>query len=165
MNNNKAIARIVPIYDLNDTREPFYAATVRELSHSWEGLDDKGEGYLCNKPHWKVEMLHDEWNGEGLPPVGTECECSVAGDPYLPTKVAAITVNMIIITNNSDSKEDAFYHDQVQFRPIRSARDKAVDKIKELLMYDYGDDPRVNDAIFIYDAIAAGKIPGVKLDN
>lgn len=32
-------------------------------------------------------------------------------------------------------------------------------------MFDYGDDPRVNDATFIYDAIAAGKIPGVKLED
>lgn len=55
------------------------------------------------------------------------------------------------------------------FIPLRTEaekkRDAAVEKIKELLMFDYGDDPRINDATFIYDAIAAGKIPGVKLED
>lgn len=29
---SKAIARIVPIYDLNDTREPFHVATLKHGS-------------------------------------------------------------------------------------------------------------------------------------
>lgn len=56
-----------------------------------------------------------------------------------------------------------------EFRPLRTEaerkREIAVKVIKGLLMFDYGDDPRVNDATFIYDAIAAGKIPGVKLEG
>lgn len=54
------------------------------------------------------------------------------------------------------------------FRPLRTEaegkRDIAVMAIKELLIFDYGDDPK-SSAIQIYDAIAAGKIPGVKLED
>lgn len=43
-------------------------------------------------------------------------------------------------------------------------RDEAISSIKEMLMYDYGDDPRLNDAVTLYEAIAAGKIPHIRID-
>lgn len=45
-----------------------------------------------------------------------------------------------------------------------SKRDEAIESIKAMLMYDYGDDPRLNDAVILYDAIAAGKIPHIRID-
>lgn len=42
-------------------------------------------------------------------------------------------------------------------------RDEAIESIKAMLMYDYGDDPRLNDAVILYDAIAAGKIPHIHI--
>ncbi|MGA4647810.1 hypothetical protein ACK6WK_10465 [Citrobacter portucalensis] len=47
-------------------------------------------------------------------------------------------------------------------------RNETVLAIKNVLIasvkIDYGDDPRYSDALFIYDQICAGKIPGLKLE-
>lgn len=106
-----------------------------------------------------------EWNGEGLPPVGCECEVKRAFD-WVKCKILFISDTHVVLMAD---EECCWNTCACQFRPLRTEaekkRDAAVEKIKELLMFDYGDDPRVNDATFIYDAIAAGKIPGVKLDD
>lgn len=84
----------------------------------------------------RLERIEPEWNGEGLPPVGTECECSYDGDPYLRTEVVAVTEKMIVIANKNNLGEDAFYHYQVKFRPIRSEREKAIDEMMKVV--DHG---------------------------
>ena len=118
------------------------------------------------------------WNGEGLPPVGCECELK-----YKCHDDDAYWERVIILWQLGDDTLVEYVGDHfksttqlihktlkhVDFRPLRTEkerkRDIAVKVIKGLLMFDYGDDPRVNDATFIYDAIAAGKIPGVKLED
>lgn len=109
------------------------------------------------------------WDGEGVPPVGCECESKQFSQvDWAKFKVAAACDGHVFgfwgngVSAALDSK-------MWEFRPLRTEaqrkRDAAVKVIKGLLMFDYGDDPRVNDATFIYDAIAAGKIPGVKLED
>lgn len=110
------------------------------------------------------------WNGEGLPPVGMHCKIVdhdgvlMYGQGESGEVVAHVENTAVIRMSYGLGCFEARY-----LRPIRSEaerkRDIAVKVIKGLLMFDYGDDPRVNDATFIYDAIAAGKIPGVKLDD
>ena len=106
------------------------------------------------------------WNGEGVPPVGCECECQFL-DAWHVCKV--LFVGAEVIVGVIDGTESAISVNHTKFRPFQSEaerkREAAVKVIKGLLIFDYGDDPRVNDATFIYDAIAAGKIPGVKLDD
>ena len=112
------------------------------------------------------EQSTNEWNGDDLPPVGCECECQFL-DAWHVCNV--LFVGEDVIVGVIDGSERAFSVNHTKFRPLQSEaerkRDIAVRVIKGLLMFDYGDDPRVNDATFIYDAIAAGKIPGVKLDD
>nr|DAU67845.1 MAG TPA: hypothetical protein [Caudoviricetes sp.] len=115
------------------------------------------------------------WNGEGLPPVGCECEYSLnGGGTWWKCKIDYIvgTQGVVMLCDTFEGVQYIHFSscgDSLKFRPIRTEaerkREAAVEKIKELLMFDYGDDPRINDATFIYDAIAAGKIPGVKLDD
>lgn len=122
--------------------------------------------------------LKPAWNGEGLPPVGCECELK-----YKCHDDDAYWERVVILWQRGDDTIVEYVGDHfkntaqlihktsmhVDFRPLRTEkerkRDIAVKVIKGLLMFDYGDDPRVNDATFIYDAIAAGKITGVKLDD
>lgn len=51
---------------------------------------------------------------------------------------------------------------------VMKKRNETVLAIKKVLIasakVDYGDDPRHSDALFIYDQINAGKIPGLKLE-
>lgn len=109
------------------------------------------------------------WNGEGLPPSGVECEARLRcndGEWFL---FRCVGVDCGVAFGWAGKEAATLGKGSYEFRPLRTEaerkRDVAVRVIKGLLMFDYGDDPRVNDATFIYDAIAAGKIPGVKLDD
>lgn len=109
------------------------------------------------------------WSGEGVPPAGCECEFISNGTSWGKVKVIGLDGEKIVIRPSGEIYYAITPSNKDVFIPFRTEaerkRDAAVEKIKELLMFDYGDDPRVNDATFIYDAIAAGKIPGVKLDD
>lgn len=156
---SKAIARMVPIN--GNKHEEFYAATLSKVGSYFKGTEMNGEAYNCFRGYWKVEMLPVEWNGEGLPPVGTECERSWTGDKWLTCRVLFIGDENIVL--KLATREVSYLILDVKFRPIRSARDKAV----EAMFYAIPKDLRVGIDCrqSIYDAIAAGKIPGVKLDN
>lgn len=115
------------------------------------------------------EQSTNEWNGEGLPPVGCECEYVSNGTSWGKVKVIGFDGEKIVIRPSGEIYYAINPSNNDIFMPLcteaERKRDIAVKVIKGLLMFDYGDDPRVNDATFIYDAIAAGKIPGVKLED
>lgn len=112
------------------------------------------------------------WDGEGLPPVGCECEAMIsnpssAGHAWRKVKVVHI--------GEPGSKCEALVFDVEttypswadELRPLRSEADKKRDAVIEFItsaIDSHGVDP-LNSAKFIYDAIAAGKIPGVKLED
>lgn len=113
------------------------------------------------------------WDGEGLPPVGCRVEANYGGE-WVEATVAyterpeahgdAVAWKEVLVFDSKTTRP--FWTDE--FRPIRSEadkkRDEAIESIKAMLMYDYGDDPRLNDAVILYDAIAAGKIPHIRID-
>lgn len=117
-----------------------------------------------------AESQKPAWNGEGVPPVGCECECHVdEGIIHCVVVGYDFDGKAVVMRNVPARKYFSIQANSGRIKPLRTEaerkRDIAVKVIKGLLMFDYGDDPRVNDATFIYDAIAAGKIPGVKLDD
>lgn len=118
-----------------------------------------------------------EWSGDGLPPVGCECELKFK---YHDSDVSWSTVavlwqrdddtlveyienklkNTILLIRNTSERVD--------FRPIRSEadkkRDEAVAQLNNFVaMGKFALDEDL--AYAVYDAIAAGKIPGVKLEG
>lgn len=109
------------------------------------------------------------WNGEGLPPSGVECEARLRCNDGEWFFFRCVGVDCGVAFGWAGKDAVTLGKGSYEFRPLRTEaerkREIAVKVIKGLLMFDYGDDPRVNDATFIYDAIAAGKIPGVKLDD
>ncbi|EPT8939188.1 hypothetical protein ACVS9W_002729 [Cronobacter dublinensis] len=107
------------------------------------------------------------WDGEGLPPIGCECESRfILGGKWFFFRCVAVDCGIAF----GWAGKDAVTLDKgsYEFRPIRSEadkkRDEAIESIKAILMYDYGDDPRLNDAVILYDAIAAGKIPHIRIE-
>ncbi|WYC18350.1 hypothetical protein [Citrobacter phage vB_CfrS_K1M] len=119
-----------------------------------------------------------EWSGDGLPPVGCECERKFTGcsDTYWEMiKILWAGDDEILyeyIGKNFNSTKQ--YHSNVSsthlFRPLRSETDKKRDAAVESINYwmpEYIPDTpnEYYHAKKIYDAIAAGKIPGVKLDD
>lgn len=101
------------------------------------------------------------WSGEGLPPVGCECEVSVDGGRSWCTYRAISEKNGARLIEIGNFTEE-FQNNNWIFRPIRTEaerkRDAAVDAFNCLSPIELSGE-------LAYDAIAAGKIPGVKLED
>lgn len=115
------------------------------------------------------------WNGEGLPPVGCECEVRRGVNEWGAIKVLAITGEYLVA--KIGTKEIVFHLEQSAFRPIRSEADKkreegilALAKAGGALNFKYGeklgDSERLAGEAWyeLYDKIASGEVKGVKLD-
>lgn len=121
-------------------------------------------GYRCFVKAHREPL--PEWNGDGLPPVGIECEV-LHESSWIPCVIVshydgfAFAWNYdkrITITVNEIKSSDAF-------RPLRTeAERKREEAVASMINIKDGfkDDDTYYHAI--YDAIAAGKIPGIKLD-
>lgn len=110
------------------------------------------------------------WNGEGvIPPVGYVCERSWAGDEWLSCEILFASNQIVVVKLKESGIEDAYNIGDVTFRPIRSEaerkRDDICDKIYGAMTSAERKDNRSDMAEEIYDAIAAGKIPGLRLED
>lgn len=105
-----------------------------------------------------------EWNGDWLPPVGLECEMSYAGDEWHKCVIIAKGEEQIIYQTQG-SREFSGHRNNYRFRPIRSEADKkrdaAISAIDAACLL-VRDASKTAEAIYV--AIAAGDIPGVKLE-
>lgn len=111
-----------------------------------------------------------EWSGAGLPPVGCECEYQykVHGSEWCRFECVAVDGKAVFGWSNNTPV--ALQSNTHNFRPLRSEEDKKRDAAVEAI--DYWMPEFIPDtpneyyhAKKIYDAIAAGKIPGVKLED
>lgn len=107
------------------------------------------------------------WNGEGVPPAGCECEFISNGTSWGKVKVIGLDGEKIVIRPSGEIYYAITPSNKDIFIPFRTEeekkRDIVVGAIKEL--FKHGNNPRVDDATLIFNAISAGKIPGVKLDD
>ena len=106
----------------------------------------------------------DEWNGEGVPPAGCECECQFL-DAWHVCKV--LFVGAEVVVGVIDGTERAFSVNHTKFRPLRTEAERKREVAIEAMQReaDEGDNWIYSEYEIIYDAIAAGKIPGVKLED
>lgn len=112
------------------------------------------------------------WNGEGLPPVGCECEYSLnAGKTWWKCKIDYIvgTQGVVMLCDTFEGVQYvqfSSYGSALKFRPIRSEDDKNRDEAKHTiaeLCRQAASNGHAAD--LIYDAIADGKVRGVKLEG
>lgn len=109
-----------------------------------------------------------EWDGEGLPPVGRECMVrgEIGDDGWYECKVIAHTFfdgyNCAVFQTESTVSCSS----EGNFRPIRSEADKkrdevikAFDEAQSLVFYQ-----KSTFSQYLYDAIATGKIPHIRID-
>lgn len=118
-------------------------------------------------------------DGVGLPPVGCECEVKVGGDNYNLCRIVYSDSNagVAFVYLGGDDEKYCGTIDCVTagaaygyFRPIRSEADKkrgaVIHEIAEAMV---APQPKGNgilaQAISVYNKIASGKIPGVKLED
>ena len=110
------------------------------------------------------------WNGEGLPPVGCMCEISCAGDEWQSCKILFASNQLVFVKMKESGIEDAYSIGYVTFRPLRTEaernRDAAVEQMMKFATIHTAKSLGLDLALrSCYDAIAAGKIPGLKLED
>ncbi|WAX16321.1 hypothetical protein KP591P3_00003 [Klebsiella phage KP591P3] len=106
------------------------------------------------------------WNGEGLPPVGCECEFISNDTSWGSVVVIGVDGDKVVIKPSGETYYGITPSEKQVFRPIRSEADRKRDESLRVIyeILDAGTSTK-QDAADIYDAIAAGKIPGVKLED
>lgn len=123
-----------------------------------------------------------EWDGEGLPPVGCECQYETNGYGIKMVRVECITMDGIAFTwlgddpkfNGLDCINIAQAH---RLRPAISGAEKkraegviALSRVDpNVVPFEYGDKNSDGSLIGsawyeLYDAISAGKIPHIRID-
>ncbi|MEB8678453.1 hypothetical protein P2G75_05250 [Cronobacter malonaticus] len=107
------------------------------------------------------------WDGEGLPPVGCECEISFLDESYRKCKILFMSQRTVLVayetSNEHEDNEDAFVPEDVQFRPIQCNREEVTTKLRTCLA-GTGAGITEHAASCLYDAIAAGKIPHIRIE-
>lgn len=164
-----------------DTNDPHYDGlswkhhTGNSLVYYWHGINavplscDHRESIVT---YWQykaalAESQKQAWSGEGLPPAGCECEFISNGVSWGKVRVIGFDGEKIVIRPSGEIYYAITPSNKDVFIPFRTEEEKKRDivvvAIKEL--FKCSNDPSVDDATLIFNAIAAGKIPGVKLDD
>lgn len=111
------------------------------------------------------------WNGEGLPPVGCECELFDC-EKWRKVTIKYVGVKVVVVSDYSAPPPDSerVFHIATKpekFRPIRTDAERKRDEIilslrNSLRGSGYG--LPEGAAIIVLEVIAAGLIPGLKID-
>lgn len=115
------------------------------------------------------------WNGEFPIPAGTEVEVHFDGDDsrvWTHFRVEYMSGEVVVLHDYRVDSVDAYKHRTLSFRPIRSEEDKKRDEVGLALYHAINwnaeGDPvspsRMEDYKKAYDAIAAGKIPHIRIE-
>lgn len=121
------------------------------------------------------------WSGEGLPPVGCDVEFILDTEKYsvngnIPENGQAVNVVAHKVTTDDNPVAVVYWDDngsgraaafiKQAFRPIRTEAERKRDAFIRVMQDEdlIGAYITNDEAGFIYDAISAGKIPGVKLE-
>ena len=167
-----------------DTNNPHYDGfswkhhTGNSLVYYWHGINavplscDHKESIVT---YWQykaalAESQKPAWNGEGLPPAGCECEYQykVHGSEWCKFECVAVDGKAVFgWINNTPVALQSNTHN---FRPLRTEaerkRDEAISEIGKASQLISNNKEQIKHiAKHIYDTIAEGKIPGVKLDD
>lgn len=149
----------------------------------WSHEDDDGDiiAYRMHHPQKAEQAKADDeadlnecigqdaapvWNGEGVtPPVGCVCERSWAGDEWQSCKILFASGQIVVVKLKESGREDAYNIGDVAFRPtrpIRSEADRKRDEAVKAIMLTGWCQAAAEE---IYDLVAAGKVPGMKLED
>lgn len=174
-----------------DTNDPHYEGfswkhhTGNSLIYFWHGewtmpLASDHKESIVTYWQYKAALAASQkpaWNGEGLPPVGCKCEYLDNNGKWYPVTIKYSSDQLVVISGvtkilgveqGTEIAKDIII-DKPQFRTLRSEAERkhedvleSICSVLEMVAQDY---KREDEAKLIYEAIAAGKIPGVKLDD
>lgn len=149
-----------------------YQAGGGECIHRLELADDWMDAEVtCEKYFDALRALKPVWDGEELPPVGVECEFKRATGEWVQVEITAIARNGLCFVEPGKTGENYVSFSR-EFRPMRSEADKKRDATcdamhkswREVAGNTREDGSLIDIYSCIYDAIAAGKIPHIRID-
>lgn len=175
---------IVEVKFRNPSRNKFNNDRAGDFTWSHDGFGGDIIAYRLQKPGIKSRANDDRleqdlnecigaseeraWDGGCLPPVGCECEVSVNGGLSWCTYRAISEKDGLRLIEIGNLTEE-FQNNNWTFRQIRTEAERKRDEAIEAILSDMRTIPcdlSLRDEVaVIYDAIAAGKIPGVKLEE
>ncbi|HEY4435319.1 MAG TPA: hypothetical protein VGN40_04030 [Lelliottia sp.] len=166
---NKIIGRFVPFGNPYRGARPFNVLTKVAsdyLPPAWKGIREGGDEYHVIERAWRFEPV--EWNGVGLPPVGFEFEYSSHANGFSSwnwRKCTAVGKHGVLCVDENDT--ELYLNDtNNKFRPAKTESDKkrdiSVNEMVEVYRNALGCPSHAIGEL--YDAIAAGKIPGIRID-
>lgn len=104
------------------------------------------------------------WNGEGLPPVGCECEFISNDTSWGSVVVIGMDGDKVVIKPSGDTYYGITPSEKQVFRHIRSEAERKRSMVISQMM-NFSAVLSETTAGLIYDAIADGNIPGIKLED
>lgn len=133
----------------NDSRKRLKSTETDNANQQFESLASKPDAV---------------WNSEGLPPVGCECE-AFDGMSWYPVVVVSHYDGFAFAWNYDHRITFTVNEiDSHNFRPIRTEANRKRDECVDLIMGWMHHAGRA-EVELIYDYIAAGKIPNIKLES
>lgn len=114
-----------------------------------------------------LSAVEPEWNGEGLPPVGCECEAKYGSPTSEWFYFKCLSVDCGVAFGWAGKEPVVLRGSVYEFRPIRSEADRKRDEtlaaLESCLVAAYADDSERNTEHYLYSAIEAGQIPHLKI--
>lgn len=140
---------------------PYISKNQFERSVSWPTEMVTREQYEA-----ALAAVEPEWNGDGLPPVGCECEIKRIAD-WMPVTIKFISAYHTVFTTFGGT-EDCYQTCSLQFRPIRPEVDRKRDELAKALHIAAGAASVEHCGIGplyleLADKIIAGEVPHLKI--
>lgn len=104
-----------------ECKEGFYADNIYIVN------DDVGDYHEVEKSCF--EEHSPEWDGKGLPPVGTECECIIDTGEYLPCKVVDHGKDYVVVHFHPNIHNYKVDWTRTGCRSIKSEKDKEIEEM------------------------------------
>lgn len=104
------------------------------------------------------------WNGEGLPPVGTQCEYIGNDTSWGTVKVIGHDEDKVVFKPSGEDYYGITPGNKAVFKPLITEADRKREEVVDAIL-SLGTSLTAATASIIYDAIAAGKIPGVEISK
>lgn len=169
------------VWDTNDPHYDWFSwkhHTGNSLMHFWYGegtmpLSSDHKESIVTYWQYKAALAASQkpaWNGEGLPPIGMHCEIVdpdgvlMYGQGESGEVIAHVENTAVIRMSYGLGCFEARCLRHVRSEAEKN-RDAVLDAIYGALTKAERAHNRADEAEAVYDAIAAGKIPGVKLDD
>ena len=126
-------------YDPEDMDAPWMMETTRNWMFYWGSKKEwveHAQKAMLTRILARLVIRPDapeEWDGTGLPPVGTECEVVIGALKPRTVCFVGIKSSGSVVIETVDGELKSYHRSQVNFRPIRSQAQREREDLEDLL--------------------------------